>query len=280
MTTPVHHLRWSLRFAALAAFLAGALAMLIWPAPLTADQHIRQLVAFNPNQFPEGLSVSPDGTILVGILSTGEIMRVTPNGTASKLAQVPLPTGGLLVGVFAADSTNVYALVSSNDEKNGVWYVSNHGRSVQQVAKLPVGTFLNDLVLDRTGRLYVTDSIGGRVFRVLATGAVETWAQHSLLLGNVAAPGPIGFPIGANGIAMAPSRDALYVAVSEGARIVRIPIRPDGSAGAITVVAENRALDGADGIDVGPNGVIYAAVNGQNQIVAVDPATGRVDTDG
>ena len=277
MTTHGHHVLLRLSLAALAALLVGAFALSIRPAPLTANQHIRQLVAFNPNQFPEGLSVAPDGTVIVGIISTGEIVRVTPNGTASRLAQVPLPAGGLLIGVLALDSTNVYALVQTNDDKTGVWLISQHGLSVKQIAKLPVGSLPNDLIADAQGRLYVTDTIGGRVFRVQPTGAVETWAAHSLLLGNVASPGPLGFPLGANGIAMAPSRDAVYVAVSEKARIVRIPIRPDGSAGPVTVVAENRALDGADGIDVGPNGVIYASVNGQNQIVAVDPATGSVD---
>jgi len=265
------------RFLAFAAVGAGVLTFLLGTAPLTADHHIREVALFNQDQFPEGLSVAPDGTLLVGILSTGEILRVTPNGTVGRLGQVPLPTGGLLVGLAATDSTNVYALVFASDDRNGVWLVSQHGRSVTQVAKLPVGSLANDLIQDSSGRLYVTDTIGGRIFRVSATGAVETWAEHRLLLGNVAAPGPLGFPIGANGIALAPGREAVYVIVSEGARLVRIPIRTDGRAGTPTVVAEAAALRGGDGIDVGPNGVVYVAVNEQNHIATVDPATSRVD---
>ncbi len=277
MSSYRHRPRMQNRLMGLAAIIGGVMIALTAVGPLAAEPQARELVAFSPSQFPEGLTVAPDGTILVGILSTGEIMRVTPRGTASKFAQIPLPKGGILVGLAAVDSTNLYALVFSNDESNGVWSVSQHGMKVVQVAKLPVGALPNDLVLDRLGRLFITDTIGGRVFRVQTSGAVETWAQDRLLLGNVAAPGPLGFPLGANGVALAPGGDSLYVGVSEGARIVRIPIRADGSAGPLAVVAENPALDGADGIVVGPNGTIYVAVNAQNQIVAVDPATARVD---
>ena len=265
------------RVSRVAALIAVTVFMLVTATPSTADEHIREVVAFSPNQFPEGLTVAPDGTVLVGILSTGEIVRVTPAGTASVYAKLPLPTGGFLVGLHAVDSTNIYALVSAQTESNGVWYVANAGRNIAQVAKLPIGSLPNDLVRDSAGRLYVTDTIGGRIFKVEPNGRVETWAEHPLLLGNVTQPGPVGFPIGANGIAMSPSRDSIYVSVSEGARIVRIPIRADGSAGPPVVLAEHPALAAADGIEVGPRGVIYVAVNEQNHIATVDPATGRVE---
>ena len=45
---------------------------------------------------------------------------------------------------------------------------------------------------------------------------------------------PLGFPVGANGVAVW-KRD-LYVAVTEHGRIVRIPILPDGSAGEAEVL--------------------------------------------
>jgi hypothetical protein len=44
----------------------------------------------------------------------------------------------------------------------------------------------------------------------------------------------------------------------------------------VTLVAEDSRLAGADGLAVGPGGVVYVAVNQQNQIATVDPASGRV----
>jgi len=246
------------------------------PLPTHADVTIRTVAAFSQGQFPEGMSVAPDGTIIAGVINTGDVLRVTANGTVSRLAHISLPQNAFLTGVFAVDSTNVYALVFSQDDKNGVWAISQHGASVAQFAKLPTGSGPNDLVRDAGGRLYVTDMLGGRIFRVLPDGSVTVWARDNLLLGNVSSPGPLGFPIGANGIALSAGKDALYVGVTEKSRIVRIPIRSDGSAGAVTVLAENPLLEGSDGIDVAPNGVIYAAVNAQNQVVSVDPSNGSV----
>ena len=258
----------------LLALLAIISAGLFSDGSARADGHIRELVAFEERQFPEGLSVSPDGTILVGILSTGEVVRVTPNGTAGTLGQLPLPAGGLLVGIHAVDSSNVFALLNTEDESNGVWHVGQQG--VMQIAQLPPG-LLNDIVADSSGRLLVTDSVGGRIYAVHRDGSVETWAEDPLLLGNVDEPGPLGFPVGANGIVLTPGGDAAYVAVSEKARIVRIEIAADGSAGQLSVTATDPVLGGADGLDLSSDGTLYVAVNGQNQIVAVDTASGSVE---
>jgi gluconolactonase len=257
--------------------LLGSFLLALSFAPLDANAPVTELVEFGQGQFPEGLSVAADGTILVGIASTGEVLRVTPYGTANRLAQIPLPPNALLLGIAAIDSTNVYALVSSSDRSNGVWLISAHGARVEQFAALPVGVFPNDLVIDGAGRLFVTDTVGGRVYQVQSRNNARFWAESPLLLGNVASPGPLGIPIGANGIVLSPSEDAVFVAVSEGERIVRIPIRGDGSAGPVSVVAQNSALNGADGIDFGSDGSMYVAVFAQNHVVRVDPGTGRVE---
>jgi hypothetical protein len=267
------------RFASVTALAVTVLAMAAVASatsPARAEPAVSELVRFSQGQFPEGLSVAPDGTILAGVINTGDIIRITANGTQARFAHVPVPQGGFLTGVFALDSTNVYALVFSQDDKNGVWIVSQHGMNVAQLAKLPAGAGPNDLIRDAKGQLYVTDMVGGRVFRVQPDGSVAAWARDPLLLGNVGSPGPFGIPIGANGIVLSRSNDALYVGVTEKSRIVRIPIRADGSAGPMSVLAENPALNGADGIDLGPDGRIYAAVNAQNQIAAVNPSTGSV----
>ena len=79
----------------------------------------------------------------------------------------------------------------------------------------------------------------------------------------------MGFPLGANGIVV---RDhAVIVTNTEGASIVRIPIRRDGSAGAASVVAQGPALLGADGLALDVFGNAFVAVNPQNTLLRVDP---------
>jgi sugar lactone lactonase YvrE len=112
-------------------------------------------------------------------------------------------------------------------------------------------------------------TIRGAVWRVPAAGGpAELWFQSPLLLGDGSAG--IGVPIGANGIAF--RHKELVVGNSEGARLLRVPINPDGRAGSATVLAQGPALDFADGIAFDVHGGIWVAVIGQSKIVRVSPS--------
>ena len=124
--------------------------------------------------------------------------------------------------------------------------------------------FPNDLTFDKRGNLYVTDAAGGAVWRIRPNGSVELWADHPLLQGT--GDLGLGFPYGANGIAFSHGR--VIVANTERGMLVAIPIEPAGDAGEPTVLAESRALIGVDGIALDVRGNVYAAVNGQNTLVA------------
>jgi sugar lactone lactonase YvrE len=124
--------------------------------------------------------------------------------------------------------------------------------------------FPNDLTFDKRGNLYVTDAAGGAVWRIGGSGSVELWADHPLLQGT--GDLGLGFPYGANGIAFSHGR--VIVANTERGMLVAIPIEPAGDAGEPTVLAESRALIGVDGIAFDVHGNVYAAVNGQNTLVA------------
>lgn len=74
-----------------------------------------------------------------------------------------------------------------------------------------------------------------------------------------------------------PDGRSLYVAVATG--IVRYPVNPNGTLGAGTKIAiptVNNLKPLTGGIVVGADGTVYAAVNGQNAVVAIDPAAGTV----
>ena len=128
-----------------------------------------------------------------------------------------------------AKGENVYAAATTfNPATHGVYRVTRDGA----ITRLPGSeaiAFPNGLAFDH--RLYVTDTVGAAVWRIPRHGAGRLWLQSPLLAGD----GSIGFgfPLGANGIACRHSE--LVVGNTELARLVRIPIEPDGSAGSPSV---------------------------------------------
>ena len=68
-----------------------------------------------------------------------------------------------------------------------------------------------------------------------------------------------------------PSSDALIISPITVERTPRVPIQPDGSAGAPEVFASSPALVAADGMAFDVHGSLYVAVNAQNTIVRVSP---------
>ena len=78
-----------------------------------------------------------------------------------------------------------------------------------------------------------------------------------------------GFPLGANGIAY--RHGELVVGNTELARLVRIPIEPDGSAGSPSVLAESPLLFAADGLAFDVHGNVWVAVIAQSAIRTVSP---------
>src|SRR5262249_14551324 len=137
--------------------------------------------------------------------------------------------------------------------------------------------FPNGLAFDASGKLFVTDSAAGALFRVSPDGTVDKWVTSELLAGNKDACGPgkgvgVPFNIGANGIVR--KADAFYVTNTDKATVVRVRIRADGTAGTPEVFAgpDCDALGGADGLTVDPQGNLLVADNHLNKIVRIDGA--------
>ena len=102
---------------------------------------------------------------------------------------------------------------------------------------------------------------------------VEDWVFDPLLLGDPDAPPPPG-PIGANGLAF--SGSDLFVNNTTVGTIVRIPVQPDGSAGAPELAFSDPLLFGADGLAADDQGNLYVANIAQNTILRVAPE-GTID---
>ena len=222
-------------------------------------------------EFPEGVALDKRGNLYVSLAPLGQVLRVTPDGTASVLATLdPAPAGPGALGLVTDPQGNVYVAVASfNPATHGIHVIGPDGGSTRLAGSEAID-FPNGLAMDQHGSLYVTDSSGGAVWRIPSGGTAEPWISDPLLEGNGSFG--LGIPIGANGVAV--FGDVLWVANTEEGLLVRIPIEPDGSAGSPTVSAEGPELLGLDGLALDVHGRVYGAVNVQNAVLRIDPTDG------
>jgi hypothetical protein len=184
--------------------------------------------------YPEGIAAAADGTLFVGSLPQGTVVRVAadsttatpfvPAGVAQRgvvgltvddnrdllwfcdsnpLAAVP---GGAIVGVSLEDGTEVVRHAMPNPGAGAVvdagvsdaGSAADAGDAGATPAAPVIATFCNDLIVDGTGNLLATDS-RGRIFRVPAASVMTAnSASVWLSVPEISPPAPTGF--GANGL--------------------------------------------------------------------------------
>jgi gluconolactonase len=115
---------------------------------------------------------------------------------------------------------------------------------------------INDLVFDSKGNLYFTDQgqtgmhdPTGRLYRLRPNG------QLDLLLSN--APSP-------NGLALAPDEKVLYLAVTRGNAVWRVPLLDDGSVAKVGQFFTSYGPSGPDGM----------AMDQQGRVIVANPGLG------
>jgi gluconolactonase len=174
--------------------------------------------------------------------------------------------------IFRIDSVGEWTLIAEYDgEPNGMKWLSErelliadyrHGLMACDVASGQVRPYLgrrnserfrgiNDLIFDRAGNLYFTDQgqtglhdPTGRLYRLRPNG------QLDLLLAN--APSP-------NGLALSPDERVLYLAVTRGNAVWRVPLMPDGSVAKVGCFFQSYGPSGPDGLAVDATGRLIVA---------------------
>ncbi|MGH1482629.1 MAG: SMP-30/gluconolactonase/LRE family protein [Geminicoccales bacterium] len=167
-------------------------------------------------QHPEGVAVGPDGWIWCGS-ENGEILRIDPSGNEIECVA---STGGFILGLAFLGSE---ALFFCDLKAAAVFRLDLASRGVRKFT--PDGiTIPNYPVVDAARkRLLVSDS------HDMTTAGPGVWA-YDLETGDGGLwyDQPMTF---ANGMALSPDGQALYVCETFARRISRIPIQPDGTAG-------------------------------------------------
>jgi gluconolactonase len=110
---------------------------------------------------------------------------------------------------------------------------------------------VNDLIFDRSGNLYFTDQgqtglhdPTGRLYRLRSDGRLD------LLLSNVPSP---------NGVALSPDERVLYLAVTRGNQVWRVPLLDDGSVSKVGAFFTSYGPSGPDGLAVDEAGRVIVA---------------------
>lgn len=232
------------------------------------------LASFDPaaGELAEGLALHDDG-VYVGFAMTGAIVRA--DVTPIEYAQVDgLPVENAFVTGLAFDGQGrLYAAVPSfvASPVPGVYRAAAGGGAAALFATDAAMIFPNAIGFHSSGDMYVTDAMAGAVFRVTEDGTVSLFLQDPLLAGDKTICGNDAalFDIGANGLSV--SGDALFVANTDQATLLRIPIESGGVAGTPEIIAgpDCAALGGIDGISRAADGSFYAALNRQHAIARI-----------
>jgi sugar lactone lactonase YvrE len=240
--------------------------------PAAARAQLSTVLAFDPTlgELPESIAADASGNLYVSMANI--VKKVTASGQVSTLASLPVPQGIFTTGVKFGPNGSLFvgaAPLAPNLDASGVWEISPSTGDAELFASLDGTGFPNDLAFDGAGNAFVTDSALGLIYKIAPDGVESVWISDPALLGNASAP-VFGMPFGANGIAFDKYKRNLYVSNSDYGQILRIPVRSNGTAGPIHVVASDPLLTGADGIAFDKKDTLYVAVNIQDRLATVN----------
>jgi hypothetical protein len=272
---------------ALAALLL-AVALASWAPAATASTHLdvdarsnaSSLTVPGDNFFPESIAATPAGTLFVGSVVTGEILRFRPGSTNAETfvpAGVNTGTAGVLVdmvrGVLWACDVDLNfqtpTALRAFDLRSGTLRATYH---------VPDRGVCADIAL-ANGDVYITDTtdptVGtpGRILRLTTPrpdqaygGSLTVWSADPLFTRPVPS-------LQINGIAF-DGISTLYTTNLSTGELLRVRIRLDGSAAPATVIHLDRDLVVPDGIRMlDPARLLVAELVGRLTLVNVETGT-------
>jgi streptogramin lyase len=238
--------------------------------PAIAQQS--QIIIDDQRAFPESLTSTADGTIYIGSFVHGTVYRALPGATTAT-PWIPAGPTDLTrgVGVFAHEPSNTLWVCSADpDQSNNTTILRAFDlktAALKGTYPFPGGGFCNDIEVMRDGTTLATDTRGGRILALKPGGeALTVWAADPKW-------------VGIDGIALLADGDVLFNNVRQN-QLVRVVVKPDGSAGAGTILELSQPIDGPDGMRALPDARIVLAENrsGRIDIVRVDGSKAAIET--
>lgn len=203
------------------------------------------------DSFLEGPVFDATGNLFVTDIPFGRIFRIDAQGAWHTVAEYDGEPNGMK---FLNERELLIA-----DYRNGLMLcelASGAVRPYLQRRNSERFKGVNDLVFDSRGNLYFSDQgqtglhdPTGRLYRLRPGG------QLDLLLGNVPSP---------NGVALSPDEKVLYLGVTRGNQVWRVPLLDDGSVSKVSAFFTSHGPSGPDGL----------AVDSEGQVIVANPGLG------
>lgn len=249
------------------------------PAEDCAEPVLQQVASFDPalGQLPESMTADDHGNLFVSTVG-GAVFQIAPDHTVTQVATVVLPSGGQLTGIKVGPGGLLYissASFTADPPAAIVWRVNPRTGEFSQFAALDPSGFPNDLVFDGDGNLLVSDPFLGQIWQLDPQGNASVWLSDPLLAGDPAAPAIALHEFGVDGLAFDGQKRDLYIGNLDFGRVLISSPRGRHGARELSVLVEDPALKGMDGIALDRAGTLYAAVNTQDRLATVD-RRGRV----
>lgn len=232
--------------------------------------------------YPNGIAHAEDGTLFVGSIASGRILRRPPGGGwtvlfpgseeifAATSLRLDAPRG-LLWGT----SPDVMGLLrpdgSLGRRAQRLFSLDARTGEVRRVVRLPEGAMANDITIAPDGGLYVTDSSRASVLYLRPGG--ERW-ETFVSDARFKAQGAGMAGIGPAGIALSPDGRALAVNTYGPGRLFLVRAGAAGAPPAVSEVLLSRRLENPDGMRFAPDGRLLvlegAAGSGDGRVVRID----------
>jgi gluconolactonase len=210
--------------------------------------------------FLEGPSFDRRGNLYVTDIPYGRILRIDPQGQWKLVAQYDGWPNGLKIHrdgrIFIADYKQ--GILTLDPDTGTVTPFLTHSRSEGFKG-------VNDLFFDAKGKLYFTDQ--GQTGQQDPTGRVYAYDLEKQLLTRLIDNGP-----SPNGLVMDRAQGALFVAMTRGNAVWRLPIQADGGTSKVGIfTAMAGGVSGADGMALDSEGNLYVCDAGNACVWVFDP---------
>jgi sugar lactone lactonase YvrE len=239
----------------------SATALMLTATSVYAAEPVMEIILPATRIFPESITSTSDGTLIIGSLGHGDVSRIPPGKTMME-EWIKAGTGGLnnVLGVFADEKgKNLWVCSNNLDNKGEATSVKAFDLStgaIKGTYPLPgTGPLCNDIAVSGNGTAYITDTRQNSVL-MLKPGAkdLELVAKDPLLAG-------------ADGLAFG-AKNILYVNSVSANKLLRMDLGPDGKSKGIIDLQLGRPLDRPDGMRaIGKNKLLLAENSGKMDIV-------------